>query len=77
MGGNRLTRSLRRGIGNSMELTVEVGQVVCPARGPVDIEACFTCSAYRGLHDGRSERLVCAPRSRAELAYVPFGYVPR
>ena len=77
MGGNRLTRALRTRSGRSMELSVEVGQVVCPRRGVADIEDCFTCSAYRGLHDGRSERLVCAPPSGVELAYVPFGVVPR
>jgi hypothetical protein len=40
-------------------LRVEAGQVVCPRRGVVDIEACWTCPEYRGLTDGRSEHVVC------------------
>jgi hypothetical protein len=41
-------------------LRVEAGQVVCPRRGVVDIEACWICPDYRGLTDGRSEYLVCS-----------------
>ncbi|HEX2754956.1 MAG TPA: hypothetical protein VHM48_05805 [Candidatus Limnocylindrales bacterium] len=77
MGGNRFTRSPRPRTEHLIALTVEVGQVVCPARGITDIEHCFTCSAYRGLQDGPAERLVCAPVTRSELAYVPLGFVPR
>jgi hypothetical protein len=40
-------------------LRVEAGQVVCPRRGVVDIEACWTCPEYRGLTDGQSEHVVC------------------
>ena len=40
-------------------LRVEAGQVVCPRRGLVDIEACWICPDYRGLTDGRSESVVC------------------
>jgi hypothetical protein len=77
MGRNILARSLRAGSARQMELSVEAGQVVCPARGVVDIETCFACRSYQGLHDGRSERLVCTPRASSELAIVPFGFVPR
>ena len=40
-------------------LAIEAGQVVCPRRGIVDIEDCWTCSAYRGLSSGRIEGLIC------------------
>lgn len=40
-------------------LRVEAGQVVCPRRGVVDIEACWICPDYRGLTDGRWESVVC------------------
>lgn len=40
-------------------LRVEAGQVVCPRRGLVDIEACWICPDYRGLTDGRSESVIC------------------
>jgi hypothetical protein len=40
-------------------LTVEEGQVVCPRRGPVDIEWCWVCPAYDGLSAGASEGVVC------------------
>ena len=45
---------------DSMErvLPVEAGQVVCPRRGVVDIEACWMCPDYRGLADGRSESVI-------------------
>jgi len=77
MGRNIISRTLRARTARQIELTVEVGQVVCPARGPVDIELCFTCGSYRGLQDGPSERLVCAPASSTGLAFTPFGFVPR
>lgn len=41
-------------------LEVEAGQVMCPRGGPIDLEHCFACSAYRGFQDGPIERLVCA-----------------
>lgn len=41
-------------------LEVEAGQVMCPRRGPIDLEQCFACSAYRGFQEGPIERLVCA-----------------
>ena len=40
-------------------LRIERGEVVCPRRGIVDIEACWVCPEYRGLADGRVESLVC------------------
>ena len=40
-------------------LRVEAGQVVCPRRGLVDIEACWMCPDYRGLTDGPSESVIC------------------
>ena len=77
MGGSRFSRSWPGRRARPLELAVEVGQVVCPANGITDIERCFTCGSYRGMQDGASERLVCAPSSGARLAYVPFGFVPR
>jgi hypothetical protein len=40
-------------------LRVEVGHVVCPRRGLVDIQECWSCPEYRGLSDGRVESLMC------------------
>ena len=40
-------------------LRVEAGQVVCPRRGVVDIEACWICPDYRGLTEGGSESVIC------------------
>jgi hypothetical protein len=40
-------------------LRVEAGTVVCPRRGPVDIQDCWMCPEYRGLSDGRVESLLC------------------
>ena len=78
MGRNILAWTLRARA-RQLELAVEVGQVVCPTRGAVDIELCFTCSSYRGFQGGRSERLVCAPAPAllGELVPIPFGLVPR
>ena len=73
----RFTRPGRQEAGRYGALTVESGQVMCPGRGIIDIERCFFCSSYRGLADGTSERLLCAPASGTELAYIPFGTVPR
>jgi hypothetical protein len=38
---------------------VEAGQVVCPRRGLVDIETCWTCRDYRGLSEGLVESVMC------------------
>jgi hypothetical protein len=76
MGRNFLSRT-RRAQARRLELGVEAGQVVCPGRGIVDIERCFTCNSYQGMPADGPERLVCAPMSSAELAYVPFSVVPR
>lgn len=40
-------------------LAVEGGQVVCPRRGIIDLEVCWTCPAYRGLTTGSTEGLIC------------------
>ena len=40
-------------------LRVERGQVMCPRRGPVDIERCWVCREYRGMADAHVEWLVC------------------
>ena len=40
---------------------IEGGQVSCPNRGVVDIERCFMCPAFDGIHEGTTERLVCRP----------------
>ena len=48
-------------------LAIEAGQVVCHRRGIVDIEECWSCSAYRGLSSGRIEGLIC----RADTFALP------
>ena len=40
-------------------LAVEEGQVVCPRRGIVDLELCWTCPAYQGLTTGSREGVLC------------------
>ena len=40
-------------------LRIERGQVMCPRRGPVDIERCWACREYRGMADAHVEWLVC------------------
>ena len=40
-------------------LRIERGQVMCPRRGPVDIERCWVCREYRGMADAHVESLVC------------------
>lgn len=40
-------------------LRVERGEVMCPRRGPVDIERCWVCREYRGMADTHVEWLVC------------------
>jgi len=40
-------------------LAVEGGQVVCPRRGIVDLELCWSCPAYRGLTTGLREGVIC------------------
>jgi hypothetical protein len=77
MGRNRFSRTFGTRTERQLELTVEGGQVVCPGRGIIDVERCFTCRSYRGMHDGLSERLVCSPITEGLLARIPFGSVPR
>jgi hypothetical protein len=48
-----------RSRGHDRILAVEAGQVVCPRRGPIDIEHCWACPAYDGLSTGRFEGVVC------------------
>jgi hypothetical protein len=40
-------------------LSVEAGQVVCPRRGLVDIETCWTCPAYDGWRFADGEAVAC------------------
>ena len=40
-------------------LSVERGRVMCPRRGPVDIERCWVCREYLGMADAHVEWLVC------------------
>jgi hypothetical protein len=40
-------------------LPVEAGQVVCPRRGVVDLELCFSCPHFGGFQEGITEDLVC------------------
>lgn len=37
------------------------GEVACPIRGVVDLERCFICPGFEGLHEGTRERLICRP----------------
>jgi len=53
-------------------LPVEAGQVVCPRRGIVDLERCWTCSAYVGLSTTRMEGVIC----RADLGDLTAGILP-
>ena len=59
-------------------LAIEAGQVVCQRRGIVDIEDCWTCSAYHGLSSGRIEGVICGaegftlPRAVGSLLW-PFS----
>jgi len=48
-------------------LAVEAGLVVCPRRGPIDIELCWVCPAYDGLSAGRLEGVVCRWSSTPDL----------
>lgn len=45
-----------------LALGIEAGQVVCPVRGIMDVEDCFTCSRFRGLRLD-SDRVACAAPS--------------
>ena len=51
-------------------LQVEGGQVVCPRRGPTDIEVCFVCPASRGFPDGPSAHLVCTGEPEREVPFL-------
>lgn len=77
MSTNRFLRGLFPRSTRPMALTVEAGQVVCPARGVTDIEQCFACTAFRGSQTGDSDTIVCVPAVTPALAYVPAGFVPR
>ena len=59
-------------------LTVEEGQVVCPRRGIVDLEMCWTCPAYRGLTTGLREGVICGtePVFMSIAARWPVADVP-
>ena len=58
-----------------LALAVESGQVACPRRGMVDMEACFRCRDYAGFESGPLERLVCGASRRSEI-FTPFGVIP-
>jgi hypothetical protein len=45
----------------ALSLSIEGGQVSCPARGVVDLERCFMCPAFEGTREGATERLLCRP----------------
>jgi hypothetical protein len=49
-------------------LAIEEGRVMCPRRGIVDLEDCWTCPAYRGM-SGWIEGLVCSTAP----VILPFG----
>ena len=48
-----------RAEGYERALRIDRGQLVCPRRGVVDVERCWTCPDYRGLSSGRVEAMVC------------------
>lgn len=52
----------------SLERLIDAGRVVCPVRGVVDIELCFRCPGFTGLHEGTVERLVCDPERDPTMA---------
>jgi len=56
-------------------LAVEEGQVVCPRRGIVDLELCWTCPAYQGLTTTAREGVICAtePAFMSIAARWPAG----
>lgn len=58
-------------------LAVEGGQVVCPRRGIVDLEVCWSCPAYRGLTTGLREGLICGtePAFLSIAARWPVGHL--
>jgi hypothetical protein len=58
-------------------LAVEAGQVVCPRRGVVDLEACWMCPAYRGLTTGAREGVICGtePAFLSIAARWPVGHL--
>jgi len=58
-------------------LAVETGQVVCPRRGVVDLEACWMCPAYRGLTTGAREGVICGtePAFLSIAARWPVGHL--
>jgi len=45
-----------------LALAIEAGQVVCPTRGILDVEACFACRRFLGYGEG-GRHLRCARRS--------------
>jgi hypothetical protein len=54
-------------------LTVEVGRVVCPHRGSVDVELCFNCSQFCGFQEGGGEGLVCSYESILGIPDFSWG----
>jgi hypothetical protein len=58
----RLWMTMGRADRDERVLAVEAGRVICPRRGSVDIERCWTCRDYRGLTTGRIEGLRCGLR---------------
>lgn len=53
-------------------LAVERGQVVCPRRGLVDVELCFTCRDFEGTHEGEIESLLCSADGDPDVLLAPF-----
>lgn len=53
-------------------IPIEAGQVICPRKGILDIEACWVCPEYRGLSDGHVESLICG-LSEESLASVVWA----
>jgi hypothetical protein len=50
-------------------LSVEAGQVVCPRRGLVDIELCWTCPAYDGWRFADGEAVACRSVTIGSLTF--------
>ena len=77
MSTNRFLRAVLPRTDRAVSLAVEAGQVICLARGVVDIEQCFTCPSYRSYQEVSPESLVCRPTGKSALAWAPIGFVPR
>ena len=77
MSTNRFLRTILPRPNRTLTLATEAGQVVCPRRGIIDLEHCFSCSSFRGSATIDPETIVCSPAVLPPGAFVPTGMVPR